>query len=77
MKLSPLALAVFASTALVSVTSADVNGGVRGSGSIDQASTHRALQEGSASKFGSAFGPSGFFSSMADMWASFVGRDDN
>ena len=41
MKFAPLALAVFASTALVSVTSADVNGGVRGS--IDQTQTHRSL----------------------------------
>ena len=42
MKFSPLALRLFASTTLVSVSSAAVTGGVRGS--IDQVQTHRSLQ---------------------------------
>jgi len=44
MKFSILAVALFASTTLVSVTSAAVNGGVRGSGSIDQTQTRRSLE---------------------------------
>ena len=41
MKVSTLAVALFASTTLVSVTSAAVTGGVRGS--IDQTQTRRSL----------------------------------
>ena len=43
MKLSPLALAVFVSVTLVSVTSAADTGGVRGS--IDQTQTRRSLDK--------------------------------